>query len=199
MNRLLRSLAIVLCVVIMVVLTVRVAFREFDFGTSLPQGFPVGVPIVPGSITSCKMARSDDLVCVIEVRILTDLSFQDTVAWYGLRLPYTRLSTGTCPSSHCPIREQPRRPAMPSSGRTRSPCSSRHSPRARTSWSRCGARPSSPCRADLSHGDTHSFPGFVTSRVGRRGPMQLLHGDTLAAQAAPQSADDRRRAGQATE
>jgi hypothetical protein len=82
MNRLLRSLAIVLCVVIVVVLTVRVAFREFDFGTSLPQGFPVDVPIVAGSITSCKTARSDDLVRVVEVRIRVDLSFQDTVAWY---------------------------------------------------------------------------------------------------------------------
>lgn len=61
-----RWLLVVLCGVIVLILVTTFVFREFDFGTSLPGGFPEDVPIVPGTITSCKTARSDDLVRVVE-------------------------------------------------------------------------------------------------------------------------------------
>src|SRR5664280_2950111 len=77
-----RWLLIILCGVIMLTLATRLVFREFDFGTSLPVGFPSDVPIVPGIITSCKTARSDDLVRVVEVHIQSDLSFRDVVQFY---------------------------------------------------------------------------------------------------------------------
>ena len=77
-----RWLLIILCGVIVLTLVTTVVFREFDFGTSLPVGFPSDVPIVPGTITSCKTARSDDLVRVVEVRIQSGLPFQDVVQFY---------------------------------------------------------------------------------------------------------------------
>jgi len=58
------------------------AFREMDFGNSLPNNFPKDIPIVKGKIVSCKTARSDDLVRVVEVKIQTELSFKDTVQFY---------------------------------------------------------------------------------------------------------------------
>jgi hypothetical protein len=77
-----RWLLIILCGIIVLTLATRLVFREFDFGTSLPVGFPSDVPIVLGTITSCKTARSDDLVGVVEVHIQSDLSFQDVVQFY---------------------------------------------------------------------------------------------------------------------
>jgi len=77
-----RWLLIILCGVIMLTLATRLVFREFDFGTSLPVGFPSDVPIVPGIITSCKTARSDDLVRVVEVHIQSGLPFRDVVQFY---------------------------------------------------------------------------------------------------------------------
>src|SRR5450756_2042456 len=77
-----RWLLIILCGVIVLTLATRLVFREFDFGTSLPVGFPSDVPIVLGTITSCKTARSDDLVRVVEVHIQSYLSFQDVVQFY---------------------------------------------------------------------------------------------------------------------
>jgi hypothetical protein len=77
-----RWLLIILCGVIILTLVTRLVFREFDFGTSLPVGFPSDVPIVPGIITSCKTARSDDLVRVVEVHIQSGLPFKDVVQFY---------------------------------------------------------------------------------------------------------------------
>jgi hypothetical protein len=77
-----RWLLVVLCGVILLTLVTTLVFREFDFGTSLPSGFPMGVPIVPGTIVSCTTARSDDLVRVVEVRIQSNLSFLDVVHFY---------------------------------------------------------------------------------------------------------------------
>jgi len=77
-----RWLLVILCGVIILTLVTRLVFREFDFGTSLPVGFPSDVPIVPGIITSCKTARSDDLVRVVEVHIQSGLPFQDVVQFY---------------------------------------------------------------------------------------------------------------------
>jgi hypothetical protein len=77
-----RWLLVVLCGVIVLTIATRLVFREFDFGTSLPTGFPSDVPIVPGSITSCRTARSDDLVRVVEVRIQSGLPFKDVVQFY---------------------------------------------------------------------------------------------------------------------
>jgi hypothetical protein len=77
-----RWLLVVLCGVAVFILVTMLVFREYDFGTSLPEGFPQDVPIVAGIITSCKTARSDDLVRVVEVRIQSDLSFQDVVQFY---------------------------------------------------------------------------------------------------------------------
>jgi hypothetical protein len=77
-----RWLLIILCGIIVLTLATRLVFREFDFGTSLPVGFPSDVPIVLGTITSCKTARSDDLVRVVEVHIQSYLSFQDVVQFY---------------------------------------------------------------------------------------------------------------------
>jgi hypothetical protein len=77
-----RWLLVVLCGVIVLTLATMLVFREFDFGTSLPVGFPNDVPIVAGTITSCRTARSDDLVRVVEVHIQSDLSFQEVVAFY---------------------------------------------------------------------------------------------------------------------
>ena len=77
-----RWLLVVLCGVIVLTLATTLAFREYDFGTSLPKDFPKDVPIVAGVITSCRTARSDDLVRVVEVRIQSDLSFQEVVAFY---------------------------------------------------------------------------------------------------------------------
>ena len=79
-----RWLLIILCGIIVLTLATRLVFREFDFGTSLPVGFPSDVPIVLGTITSCKTARSDDLVRVVEVHIQSDLSFQDVVQFYRI-------------------------------------------------------------------------------------------------------------------
>ena len=77
-----RWLPVVLCGVILLAIAATFAFREFDFGTSLPVGFPSDVPIVPGAITSCRTARSDDLVRVVEVRIQSGLPFLDVVQFY---------------------------------------------------------------------------------------------------------------------
>ena len=77
-----RWLAVVLCGAIVLAIAVTFAFREFDFGTSLPVGFPSDVPIVLGAITSCRTARSDDLVRVVEVRIQSGLPFLDVVQFY---------------------------------------------------------------------------------------------------------------------
>jgi hypothetical protein len=77
-----RWLLVVLCGVIVLTLATMLVFREYDFGTSLPKDFPKDVPIVAGVITSCRTARSDDLVRVVEVRIQSDLSFQEVVAFY---------------------------------------------------------------------------------------------------------------------
>ena len=77
-----RWLLVVLCGVIVLALVMKLAFREFDFGTSLPSGFPSDVPIVPGTVTSCTTARSDDLVRVVEVRIQCGLPFLDVVQFY---------------------------------------------------------------------------------------------------------------------
>jgi hypothetical protein len=77
-----RWLLVVLCGVIVLALVMTFVFREFDFGASLPVGFPSDVPIVPGTITSCKTARSDDLVRVVEVRIQSGLPFLDVVQFY---------------------------------------------------------------------------------------------------------------------
>jgi hypothetical protein len=77
-----RWLLVVLCGVIALTLATKLVFREFDFGTSLPSGFPEDVPIVPGTITSCRTARSDDLVRVVEVRIQSGLPFLDVVQFY---------------------------------------------------------------------------------------------------------------------
>jgi hypothetical protein len=83
MKRCTRWALVALCAALVLVLAVRVTFREFDFGTSLPEGFPSDIPIVPGTIASCTTARSDDLVRVVEVRIRSALSFADTVVFYG--------------------------------------------------------------------------------------------------------------------
>jgi len=77
-----RWLLAVLCGVIVLALVTTFVFREFDFGASLPAGFPSDVPIVPGTITSCTTARSDDLVRVVEVRIQSGLPFLDVVQFY---------------------------------------------------------------------------------------------------------------------
>jgi hypothetical protein len=77
-----RWLLVVLCGVIVLTLATTLAFREYDFGTSLPKDFPKDVPIVAGVITSCRTARSDDLVRVVEVHIQSDLPFQDVVQFY---------------------------------------------------------------------------------------------------------------------
>jgi len=77
-----RWLLVVLCGVIVLAIATKLVFREFDFGTSLPRGFPNDVPIVAGTITSCRTARSDDLVRVVEVRIESGLPFQDIVQFY---------------------------------------------------------------------------------------------------------------------
>jgi hypothetical protein len=82
MNRLVRFLLVVVCLVAVLVVATDLSFREFDFGTSLPEGFPSDIPIVPGTIASCTTARSDDLVRVVEVRIHSALSFADTVTFY---------------------------------------------------------------------------------------------------------------------
>lgn len=77
-----RWLVVVLCGGIVLALLTTLVFREFDFGTSLPVGFPDNVPIVSGTITSCKTARSDDLVRVVEVHIQSGLPFKDVVQFY---------------------------------------------------------------------------------------------------------------------
>jgi hypothetical protein len=77
-----RWLLVVLCGVIMLTLVTTLVFREFDFETFLPDGFPSDVPVVPGTITSCRTARSDDLVRVVEVSIRSSLPFQDVVQFY---------------------------------------------------------------------------------------------------------------------
>ena len=77
-----RWLLVVLCGVIVLTLATMLVFREYDFGTSLPKDFPKDVPIVAGVITSCRTARSDDLVRVVEVHIQSDLPFQDVVQFY---------------------------------------------------------------------------------------------------------------------
>jgi hypothetical protein len=77
-----RWLVVVLCGGIVLALLTTLVFREFDFGTSLPVGFPDNVPIVSGTITSCKTVRSDDLVRVVEVHIQSGLPFKDVVQFY---------------------------------------------------------------------------------------------------------------------
>jgi len=77
-----RWVLVVVCGVIVLTLATKIVFREFDFGTSLPAGFPKDVPIVAGTITSSRTARSDDLVRVIEVRIQSGLPFLDVVQFY---------------------------------------------------------------------------------------------------------------------
>ncbi|MHB8106294.1 MAG: hypothetical protein ACYDH4_02515 [Candidatus Cryosericum sp.] len=77
-----RWLLVVVCGIVGLVLATMLVFREYDFGTSLPNGFPQDVPIVAGTITSCRTARSDDLVRIVEVRIQSDLRFLDVVQFY---------------------------------------------------------------------------------------------------------------------
>lgn len=68
--------------IIITIIIFYFVFREIDFGNSLPNNFPKDIPIVEGKIGSCKTARSDDLVRVVEVKIQTELSFKDTVLFY---------------------------------------------------------------------------------------------------------------------
>jgi hypothetical protein len=82
MTRTGRTILVIVGLLLVVALATRLAFREFDFGTSLPGGFPKDVPIVAGVITSCRTVRSDDLVRVVEVHIQSDLPFQDVVQFY---------------------------------------------------------------------------------------------------------------------
>jgi hypothetical protein len=77
-----RTILVIVELLLVVALATRLAFREFDFGTSLLGRFPNDVPIVAGTITSCRTARSDDLVRVVEVHIQSDLPFQDVVQFY---------------------------------------------------------------------------------------------------------------------
>jgi hypothetical protein len=82
MTRTGRIMVVTVGLLLAVTLATKLTFREYDFGTSLPGGFPEDVPIVPGTITSCRTARSDDLVRVVEVHIQSGLPFQDVVQFY---------------------------------------------------------------------------------------------------------------------
>ena len=82
-----RWLLVVLCGVIVLTLVTTLVFREFDFGTSLPSGFPDDVPIVPGTITSCARRHGVTTVRVVEVRIQSGLPFQDIVQFYRTAFP----------------------------------------------------------------------------------------------------------------
>jgi hypothetical protein len=99
MTRTGRTILVIVGLLLVVALATRLAFREFDFGTSLPGGFPNDVPIVPGTITSCTTVRSDDLVRVVEVRIQSGLPFEDVVQFYRNAFAMGASEHGTSPSS----------------------------------------------------------------------------------------------------
>src|SRR5450756_2117741 len=60
-----RWLLVVLCGVIVLTLVTMLMFREFDFGTSLPSGFPNNVPIIPGTLTSSNALFGKNTVIVM--------------------------------------------------------------------------------------------------------------------------------------
>jgi hypothetical protein len=120
MTRTGRRVLVIAGVTLVMSLATRLAFREFDFGTSLPGGFPNDVPIVVATITSCTTARSDDLVRVVEVRIQSRLPFQDVVQFYRNAFATGASERWNVPEFPPPALTPRRRPAMPSSARTRS-------------------------------------------------------------------------------